>query len=127
MDTTASASMSDWIDAGDAHKVAFRNEAEFVTWIINVAQGYGWLVCHFRPARTSKGYRTALQGYPGFPDIVLARKGVVLFIEAKMERGKLSVYQKRWIEELDPTYHLSCHSVRVVRPSDMATIEEILT
>ena len=77
------------------------NEAQFTTIVIEMAKALGWLVYHQRPARTAKGWRTALQGHAGFPDLVLAKDGRVIFAELKSAKGRLSDAQKGWLEALD--------------------------
>lgn len=80
-------------------KARSQEEAELIAAIIEAAHLYGWLVAHFRPARTAHGYRTAIQGDGrGFPDFVLVHpvKGLFLFIETKSEKGKLSLFQTVW-------------------------------
>lgn len=71
-------------------------EAQLVDVIVEAAQLYGWMVSHFRPARTASGWRTALQGNQGLPDLVLARNGVVWLREVKVGRNKLRPDQERW-------------------------------
>jgi hypothetical protein len=73
--------------------------------VIEMAQTFGWLVHHDRPARTEKGWRTAIQGDPGFPDLVLARRGMVLVSELKRDTGGLSDEQKAWLYALGGTSH----------------------
>jgi hypothetical protein len=63
-----------------------------------------WACCHFRPARTGTGWRTAIQGHTGFPDIVLARAGVVLLRELKGPKGALSPEQRDWARQIDPAW-----------------------
>lgn len=76
-------------------------EAELQAAVIELAKVYGWTVAHFRPAQTSKGWRTpvAADG-KGFPDLVLVHPhpmwGGVLFRELKSQRGKLAPEQERW-------------------------------
>src|SRR5262249_16551074 len=73
-----------------------------------IAKLYGWLVMHQRPARTAKGWRTAIQGDAGFPDLVLVRPGRLLrarpprllFVELKAKRGRLTDGQRQWMEAL---------------------------
>jgi hypothetical protein len=72
-------------------------EAEFTMQVIRLAQLYGWTVCHFRPAKTSKGYRTALQGDAGFPDIVAARNGRKIVAELKVGTRRATPEQMRWL------------------------------
>ena len=77
-----------------------KTEAQFLREVIEMAQGFGWLVSHQRPAWTEKGWRTAIQGDPGFPDLVLTRPHPqaprLLLIELKTERGKLTPAQQEW-------------------------------
>ena len=89
-----------------------RTEEELQKAVIELAQFLGWRVAHFRPARTEKGWRTPVQGDgKGFPDLVLARHGRVLFAELKSEKAKLSAEQDLWLYELGPSFS------RVWRPS----------
>ena len=71
-------------------------EAELLACIVDLARLLGWKVCHFRPAKTEKGWRTALQGDAGGPDTILARSGKFLEVELKTEKGRLSPKQKEW-------------------------------
>lgn len=80
------------------------SEGELQQNVIDMAHAFGWLVSHARPARTAKGWRTATQGDVGAPDLLLARSGVVLHIELKTERGKLSVGQREWAAEMEWSY-----------------------
>jgi hypothetical protein len=90
-------------------------EADLQKLIIQAAQLYGWRVSHFRPALTAKGWRTAVEGHAGFPDLVLARAGVVIVAELKTERGKLTAAQAVWREALGDCY-------RLWRPHDIGAI-----
>ena len=75
-------------------------EEVFVAHVVQLAQMNGWMVAHFRPARTSQGWRTAMTGDKGFPDIVAARDGVVVFAELKTEKGRASPEQVAWLDAL---------------------------
>lgn len=106
-------------------------------WIIELAWMRGWRIAHFRPAQTAKGWRTPMQGHPGFPDLVLARAGRVIFAELKAEKGRLTREQTLWLDELglqrnlldgppipsDPDPQVE---VYVWRPADRDQIEELL-
>jgi len=94
-------------------------EAEFTETVIQLAKFYGWQVSHFRPAWTERGWRTPLQGHAGYPDLTLARHGVVMLIELKTERGKVTKEQARWAEAIGEQY-------RLWRPTDLDTIKEEL-
>lgn len=81
-------------------------EDDYVRRIIDTAHLYGWRVTHFRPARTDKGWRTALQGDGGFVDLVLAKHGAVLHVEVKTDKGRVRPDQLEWAKEIGPTYRL---------------------
>ena len=76
------------------------SEADLLAAVLSTAERFGWLAHHDRPARTEKGWRTAVEGDAGFPDLVLARDSVVLFIELKSATGRVSVTQQRWLDAL---------------------------
>jgi VRR-NUC domain len=75
-------------------------EAECQATIVEAARIGGWLVHHARPARTGKGWRTPLQGDPGFPDLVLCGHGRVLVVEIKRKPNKVTPEQTRWLAAL---------------------------
>ena len=76
-------------------------EDEWKDTVVGYATLRGWLVHHDRPARTNKGYRTAIQGNAGFPDLVLTRFGEpVLFVELKSATGALRPEQIVWRDTL---------------------------
>jgi hypothetical protein len=61
---------------------------------------------------------------PGFPDLVLAGHGRLIFAELKRERGRASIAQLRWKDELTE----AGVEVYVWRPSDWSSgrIEAVL-
>lgn len=73
-------------------------EAQLLERVVQTAKLYGWRVSHTRPARTAKGWRTAVQGDVGVPDLTLARAGVVLLVELKSDRGRLGPGQPEWLD-----------------------------
>ena len=79
-------------------------EREFQKQVIELAQLKGWKVAHFRPARVIRNgketWRTPVEGDgAGFPDLVLARNGVVIFAELKTDAGTVSAEQQDWLRE----------------------------
>ena len=118
------------------------SETDFQRQIIDLARLQGWLVHHSRPAQNRRSqWATPIQGDKGFPDLVLARAGRIIFAELKSEKGRLTVGQKAWIDQLRPA--LSDVDVRVKlhetafrfrsffegyvwRPSDWPDIERTL-
>lgn len=95
---------------------AAMSEAEFQAAVIRLAHDLGWLVHHSRKVEQRDGkWRTPIQGDRGFPDLVLARRGVVLHPELKTEDGDYGPGQREWGEAIGETY-------RLWRPSDMDEI-----
>lgn len=109
-------------------------EAEFQRTVIDYAKLRGWQVHHTRPSISGGRWTTAIQGDAGFPDLCMARDGVVVLAELKSEKGRVSKDQKRWLHALDA--RRSGNAVRpsfsgefgafLWRPSDWDEIEEVL-
>jgi hypothetical protein len=67
--------------------------------ILQAAPILGWRTAHFRPARTARGWRTAVAGDgKGFPDLVAVHPVAhrVVFVELKAHKGKLAAAQESW-------------------------------
>jgi hypothetical protein len=75
-------------------------EQDFQAAVITSARMLGWLVVHHRPGRTRHGWATPMIGDPGFPDLVLARNGRLLFAELKAAAGRTTPAQNKWLETL---------------------------
>lgn len=72
--------------------------------MIDLAHALGWIVAHFRAAKTERGWRTPVQADGnGFPDLVMSswRQGRVVYAELKSNNGKLSPEQQMWISHLE--------------------------
>lgn len=74
------------------------SEDSLLRTVLEMAKRMGVLSAHFRPAQSQTGrWLTAVQGDgKGFPDVVIAGKGGVLFRELKAARGSLSPEQRTW-------------------------------
>lgn len=104
----------------DTHNVHRKmSEANFTNTVIEMAMTFGWRVAHFRPAETKKGWRTAMTGHIGFPDLVLARHEQVMFVELKSDTGKMRPDQEAWAKAIGPNF-------QVWRPGDLKKIERLL-
>lgn len=101
-------------------------EAEFQAGVLELAKLSGWFVAHFRPAQTSKGWRTpvAADG-AGWPDLVLVHppRRAVLYRELKRDKGKLRPEQERWRDALVA----AGADWALWTPSDLEEIAETLT
>lgn len=96
-------------------------EKEFTKAVIEMAQLFGWLCAHFRPAMTQKGaWVTAMMGDTGFPDLVLAHSSRgTLFAELKVGSNKPSKAQQAWLHALAE----SGQEAHLWYPRDFADIE----
>jgi hypothetical protein len=101
-----------------------KSEAEFQSAVIGLAKAFKWLVHAQRPARTKDGWRTPIQGDPGFPDLALVHpeRGQVIFAELKFGKNTADDNQVRWLDALRDAGFAS----GVWRPSDAAKIEEVI-
>jgi len=99
------------------------SEQDFLNSVVELAHLMHWKVHHSRPAWTEKGYRTAIQGDAGFPDLILVRPPRVIIVELKSEKGKLTAEQESWIKDLE-----GCEGVDVDTwyPDDWDAIKGIL-
>lgn len=96
------------------------SESDWTTWVIDTARWHGWRAFHARAARTATGWRTPMQGDPGFPDVCLARRGTVIFAELKTQRGRVAPDQRAWLDALG-------ERAEVWRPADRAAVLEVLS
>jgi hypothetical protein len=104
------------------------SEEDFHRNIVQLAQTTHWRIHHDRG-----DYRQCIAGDPGFPDLVLARDGRVIFAELKSETGVLSASQVGWLGALigepwigAPNFQRDIE-VYVWRPADIERIAKILS
>lgn len=103
-------------------------ERDFQNWVVDAAKLFGWRVAHFRPAYTGKGWRTPMQGNPGFPDLVLVKPPRLIFAELKVNpetqrAGRPSLDQEGWLSDLRQVVGAECH---LWRPADRPEILKAL-
>ena len=100
------------------------SEADFQTWVKDVAQLTGWMVYHTRDSRRSD---------EGFPDLVMVKGPRCIFAELKAEGENPTPAQVLWLEALliagrhplVDDQRLS-PEVYIWRPKDRDCIEKIL-
>lgn len=90
-------------------------EDELLQAITDAASYLGWRWHHIR-----RSDQALQMGDGGFPDLVLARDGVVLFLELKTEAGRLSYDQERWVSAINGPIDPAI--ARVVRPHNLDLI-----
>ena len=77
------------------------SEQQLTDAVIEMAQWFGWKIVHFRPARTSQGWRTAVQGDGiGWPDLFAVRDDRIIAAELKSSRGRVAADQVSWLDAL---------------------------
>lgn len=83
------------------------SETEFASEVEDLLNRFHWRWCHFRPAWSSKGYRTPIRGGDpdgykgkGFPDYIAVRPPRLLFIELKDNYRDMTVEQDAWLQDL---------------------------
>lgn len=111
--------------ADQAHSMT---EVELQGIVVKMAEANGWMVKPHDKANQGSGNRRAHRNETanGFPDLVLARDGWVLFLELKKQDGRLSQEQVDWSMALPsnggPTHY------EVIRPSDLSRgrLDELL-
>lgn len=94
-------------------RVLVQPEAVLQTQVLALARLYNWRAYHTFDSRKSP---------PGFPDLVLVRGNRVIFAELKTQRGRLSIDQSAWLEDLRAT----CAEVYCWRPADLPVVAAIL-
>ncbi|MDD5510877.1 MAG: VRR-NUC domain-containing protein [Dehalococcoidales bacterium] len=98
-------------------------EKEFATAVEDLLNLYSWTWCHYRPAKTDKGWRTPLSGHKGMPDYIAVKGKRLLMFELKSDTGKVSPEQQGWLDALGKTKV----EVYCWRPDQFNEIVEILT
>ena len=97
------------------------SEEELQTAVTHMATLCGWRSYHTYNSRRSN---------PGFPDLVLTRRGRLLFVELKSQRGKVRPEQQDWLNDLDEVERKTGGLVmaRLWRPSSWGCgeVEEVL-
>lgn len=99
-------------------------ETQFQAAVVDLAKVRGWRIHHQRPARTEDdGWRSAIIGHKGWPDLALARTGRLVIAELKSERGQPTPDQEAWLELLRTVPGVE---VFVWRPSEWPEVERTL-
>jgi len=116
------------------------SETAFLAQVLELSALLGWDAAHFRPALTTRGWRTPVQGSlgKGFPDLVLlrARDRRLILAELKSDIGKVSADQAavlaafevmagEWKAAFLPEPRIRI-DVAVWRPRDFDAIAELL-
>ena len=107
----------------DAGRPRYEAETPFMGRVIEYALLRGWLVHHCRSVWTASGYKTPIQGSPGFPDLCMTRLSRVVFAEIKDTYSKPTELQAEWLATLARTGKVGTF---VWRPKDEELIWGIL-
>ena len=101
------------------------SEKDFQCQVTDLAVILGWEWLHFRPARTTAGWRTPVSGTvaAGWVDLVLCRPPRLILAELKSDKGKVSEHQERWLTMLGSCVGVECF---LWRPADLEWITKVL-
>jgi len=100
-------------------------EAQFQKQVTDLATRLGWSWLHVERMGNEQGrWRTPVSGPlgTGWPDLVLIRRGSLIFAELKAQRGQMTQAQIEVMTVLERT-----HSYFLWRPSDFNQIVEVLS
>jgi hypothetical protein len=94
-------------------------EAELQAHILDLAALTGWRVFHDHDSRRNPA---------GLPDLILVRRGRLIFAELKTRKGRIRPAQKAWIADLEDVEVAAGGAVEVYvwRPGHLAAIADIL-
>lgn len=92
------------------------DERGFLFAVLQLARSSGWRAYHTHDSRRSE---------PGFPDVVLARAGRIVFAELKTKAGRVTAEQRGWLDALRKAKGPAV-SVFLWTPADWPTIETTL-
>ena len=99
-------------------------EKDFAKQVESIFNVFGWHWKHDLPAQRQSGrWATALSGSKGFPDYIAVRGDRIVCAELKAPKGRLTEYQKEWIDLLEATGKVE---VYVWYPNDLEKIANIL-
>jgi Holliday junction resolvase len=102
-----------WVRRGITKSYFLRKESELQRALVQVLSSAGWLVMHI-PNQSTRGRQRWAGLLPGAPDLVAVKRGRVVFLEVKTQRGKVSEKQS----EVHDLLRLHGMEVRVVRNVD---------
>lgn len=99
-------------------------ERQFQDQVIDLAHVFGFRIAHFRPAKTDRGWRTAVQADgKGYPDLTMVKGSRLVFAELKASTRRLSSDQEVWLNDLRQVEGVE---VYVWRPRDFDEIVRLL-
>jgi len=95
-------------------RAAAVTEKDFMASVLEFARVCRWRAYHTHDSRRSEA---------GFPDLVLARSGRIIFAELKTESGRVNQAQREWLGALSACPGVEVH---LWRPGDWGRIEQAL-
>lgn len=96
------------------------SEAQWQSRVMDYAILRGWKVFHPKPARLPGGrVVTAFDGHKGYPDLSLARNGIVILAELKRDGRYLQPEQREWRDAIGNQW-------RCWKPADWDVVEATL-
>jgi hypothetical protein len=93
------------------------SEKKWQDTVIAICRARGYLVYHTHDSRRSA---------PGFPDLVIAGHGRVIFAELKVVGADLDPAQRAWANQLAEAVKSRNQGMYLWRPGDLDEINEVL-
>lgn len=88
-------------------------EAEWEDKVMSTAAWLQWVRVHIFNVQLPNGHWVVpYKGDDGLPDLILARRGVVLLRELKLDTGRVQPNQRKWIQ----------NGAKIWRPRDFFTV-----
>lgn len=91
------------------------SEKQFMAQVLQLARLCGWRAFHDFDSRRSA---------PGLPDLLLVRRGVLLFRELKVGSNQPTAEQRAWLDDLGAVREVSAG---LWYPTDWDAIQKTLT
>jgi hypothetical protein len=99
-----------------------QSEWQFQNFVIARAINNGWSYYHAPDNKPDKNGRVQSGIVKGFPDLVLVKGAVLVFVELKTETGRISPEQTVWLARLAAT---GCET-HIWRPSQWKEVNDYL-
>lgn len=109
--TAKTAQVTGIVASADVKTVLARSmsEAQLLHHFLDLAKALHWKTAHFRPAMTTRGWRTPVEGDgAGYPDLILLRRNRGLAVELKREKVVVPEAQQEWLDAFERAGFEAC-------------------
>lgn len=105
-----------------------QTEAQFQRAVLDLARRLGWRCAHFNDSRRQvrPGVFVGDKDAAGFPDLVLVRRGRIVFAELKTEKGRVKPEQREWLDDLRGPRDLGLSEKTLLQASLRGKLPDVL-